>query len=151
MKTFIASLLSAVVLALSSCSTPSGSSSSAPSTSLTALDPVITAGASLATSSVLTSITDATKKKAVANDIYAAAVGLMSLTGTTPTAAQVQSTLSSFTSSGEPEVATLINTFSGIYTSYINAAASSNGTVKTAAEILSDIASGAQSAASVYK
>jgi hypothetical protein len=112
--------------------------------------PLIQTAASVATGAVL-NFAESTpaQRTQLANEIYSAANAVNSLaTGTIPTQQQVHDTIVSFGGNGaSAQYVAFATSFSGLYGSYV---AQLNGDSKAAVALLSDLALGAQQAASAY-
>ena len=156
---FRAALLG-VVLTLTACGTTSTSSSTGASPTATssttsapieAALPLVRTGAAVATGAVLDfAVTQSSTRTRLANEMYAAANAVYSLSGGTfPTPAQFQSGIVAFggsqTDAGYAQFSTAI---AGLYAAYYPKLAT--GDTKTATDLLNALAGGIEDATSAY-
>jgi hypothetical protein len=147
-----------LILALTACSTTSSSStkttaptSTTTSATIEAALPLVRTGAAVATGAVLDfAVTQTGTRARLANEMYAAANAVYSLSGGTfPTPAQFQSGIVAFggsqTDAGYAQFSTAI---AGLYTAYYPKLAT--GDTKTATDLLNAIAGGIEDATAAY-
>lgn len=121
----------------------------------TTIDPtalaLIDSGASIATGAVLDfAVTDPTQRAKLANEMYAAANAIYSLsTGILPTVAQFQAAILAFGGSQtDANYATFTTSITGLYSTYY--AKYNTGNVSNASQVLASLADGIQTATKSY-
>lgn len=113
--------------------------------------PLIKTAATVATTETLAQVKDTDKRTVDANYVYSVAVGLRTLSGTTPNVEDVEATLKTFGAPNDPQIAALISSLSTLYGSYYTQLATSKDGLKSAAIILEALAEGAEAGAAVYR
>jgi hypothetical protein len=150
-------LLAAAMLGLAGCAT-TGTTTGGTSTSIStgsavieAALPLIRTGAAVATGAVLDfAVQQSSTRTRLANEMYAAASAVYSLSGGTfPTAAQFQSTVLAFGGSqADAGFAQFASAVSSLYAAYYPKLAT--GDAKTAGDLLNAIAGGIEDATQAY-
>ncbi len=150
-------MLAAAMLGVTGCATTGASSSSSSSSTSTgsamieAALPLIRTGAAVATGAVLDfAVQQSSTRTRLANEMYAAASAVYSLSGGTfPTAAQFQSTVLAFGGSqADAGFAQFASAVSSLYAAYYPKLAT--GDAKTAGDLLNAIAGGIEDATQAY-
>jgi hypothetical protein len=115
---------------------------------------LIQTGASVATSASLDfAIKQVSTRTRVANEVYASAVDLAVLTGpngTTPTPAQLTTTLNVYDQGGDAQYTHYVTALSGLYSAYYAKFTTGSITASNLSAVLHAIALGAQAASSAY-
>ena len=151
--------ISGAVLALAGCGTPSSSTTTSPAPTsggatsglIESSLPLIRIGASVATGAVLDfAVQQSSTRTRLANEMYAAASAVYSLSGGTfPTATQFQSSIVAFGGSqADASYAQFAGAISGLYAAYYPKLAT--GDAKTATDLLNAIAGGIEDATASY-
>ena len=145
--------LTGAALSLAACATTSASSGSSGTASalIESSLPMIRVGASVATGAVLDfAVQQSSARSALANEMYAAANAVYSLSGGSfPSASQFQSTVLAFGGSqNDAEYAQFATAISSLYSAYYPKLIS--GDAKTASDLLNAIAGGIEDATAAY-
>jgi len=151
--------LAGMALSLTACATTAASSTeAAPATTgetgsatIEAALPIIRTGASVATGAVLDfAVTQSSTRTRLANEMYAAASAVYSLSGGTfPTTAQFQASILAFGGSqADASYAQFASAISTLYSAYYPSLATGDG--KTATDLLNAIAGGIEDATAAY-
>jgi hypothetical protein len=144
--------LAAALLGLAGCATTgSGSSASSGSAAIETALPLIRTGAAVATGAVLNfAVVQSSTRARLANEMYAAASAVYSLSGGTfPSAAQFQQTVLAFGGSqSDANFAEFASAVSGLYAAYYPQLA--KGDAKTTSDLLNAIAEGIEDATQSY-
>lgn len=121
------------------------------STQVQSGSPLIKTAATVATTEALAQVKDPGKQRVDANYVYSVAVGLRTLSGTTPTIEETAATLKTFGAPQDPQLAALISSLSSLYGGYYQQLSTSKDGLKSAAIILEALAEGAEAGAKVYQ
>lgn len=120
------------------------------STQIQSSAPLIKTAGAVATEEALARVPYA-KQKTAANYVYSIAVGLRTLSGTTPTIESLSTVLESFGQPDDPEIERLVSSLSQLYGNYLTQFAGNNDKLKSAAIVLEALAEGAEQGADLYR